>query len=67
MLFEITAVSYTHLVYAKTLDELRYKEEQIKKDKSDGIKTEARYTTVNEVYELWKELKLSLIHICPCE
>ena len=43
-------------VYAKTLDELRYKEEQIKKDKSDGIKTEARYTTVNEVYELWKEL-----------
>ena len=44
-------------VYAKTLDELRYKEEQIKKDKSDGIKAEARYTTVNEVYELWKELK----------
>ena len=39
-------------VYAKTLDELRYKEEQIKKDKSDGIKAEARYTTVNEVYEL---------------
>lgn len=47
-------------VYAKTLDELRYKEEQIKKDKSDGIKTEARYTTVNEVYELWKELKRGL-------
>lgn len=37
-----------------------YKEEQIKKDKSDGIKTEARYTTVNEVYELWKELKRGL-------
>lgn len=33
-------------VYAKTLDELRYKEEQIAKDKSDGIKAEARYTTV---------------------
>lgn len=47
-------------VYAKTLDELRYKEEQIKKDKSDGIKAEARYTTVNEVYELWKELKRGL-------
>lgn len=47
-------------VYAKTLDELRYKEEQIKKDKSDGIKTEARYTMVNEVYELWKELKRGL-------
>ena len=27
-------------VYAKTLDELRYKEEQIAKDKSDGIKAE---------------------------
>lgn len=25
-------------VYAKTLDELRYKEEQIEKDKKDGIK-----------------------------
>ena len=31
-------------VYAKTLDELRYKEEQIEKDKKDGIKAEARYT-----------------------
>ena len=29
-------------VYAKTLDELRYKEEQIEKDKKDGIKAEAR-------------------------
>lgn len=36
-------------VYAKTLDELRYKEEQIAKDKSDGIKAEARYTTVNDI------------------
>lgn len=44
-------------VYAKTLDELRYKEEQIAKDKSDGIKAEARYTTVNDIYELWKDLK----------
>ena len=37
-------------MYAKTLDELRYKEEQIAKDKSDGIKAEARYTTVNDIY-----------------
>ena len=41
-------------------EELVYYGEQIKKDKSDGIKTEARYTTVNEVYELWKELKRGL-------
>ena len=47
-------------VYAKTLDELRYKEEQIAKDKSDGIKAEARYTTVNDIYELWKDLKRGL-------
>lgn len=37
----------------KTLDELRYKEEQIEKDKKDGIKAEARYTTLNDMYELW--------------
>lgn len=43
-----------------TLDELRYKEEQIAKDKSDGIKAEARYTTVNDIYELWKDLKRGL-------
>ena len=47
-------------VYAKTLDELRYKEEQIAKDKSDVIKAEARYTTVNDIYELWKDLKRGL-------
>ena len=47
-------------MYAKTLDELRYKEEQIAKDKSDGIKVEARYTTVNDIYELWKDLKRGL-------
>lgn len=44
-------------VYAKTLEELRIKEEQIAKDKSDGIKTEARYTTLNEWFDLWKTLK----------
>ena len=47
-------------VYARTLDELRIKEEQIKRDKIEGIKSEARYTTLNELYELWKELKRGL-------
>ncbi len=42
------------------MDDLRAKEAQIEKDKSDGIKTEARYTTVNELYELWKVLKRGL-------
>ncbi|TDP45160.1 tyrosine-type recombinase/integrase [Aminicella lysinilytica] len=47
-------------VYARSLDDLRAKEEQIAKDISDGIKAEARYTTVNELYELWKDLKRGL-------
>ena len=47
-------------VYAKTLEELRIKEEQIERDKSDGIKTEARYTTLNEMFDLWKNLKRGL-------
>lgn len=49
-----------HSVYAKTLDELRYKEEQIEKDKKDGIKAEARFTTVNDLFELWIVLKRGL-------
>ena len=40
-------------VYAKTLEALRIKEEAIEKDKSDGIKAEARYITINDLYELW--------------
>ena len=47
-------------VYARTLDELRAKEEQIEKDKNDGIKAEARYTTLNELFDLWIKLKRGL-------
>ena len=36
-------------VYARTLDDLREKEKRIQKDKCDGIKTEARYTTIDAV------------------
>ena len=39
-------------VYAKTLEELREKEKEIERDKSDGIKAEARYVTVNVLKEL---------------
>lgn len=49
-----------HYVYARTLEELREKEKEINKDKSDGIKAEARYTTVNELYDLWRVLKRGL-------
>ena len=49
-----------HYVYAKTLEELREKEKEIAKDKMDGIKAEARYTTVNDLFDLWKVLKRGL-------
>ena len=49
-----------HYVYAKNLEELREKEKEIEKDKSDGIKAEARYTTINELFDLWKVLKRGL-------
>lgn len=47
-------------VYAKTLAELREKEKRIQKDKCDGIKTEARYTTINDLFNLWINLKRGL-------
>ena len=49
-----------HRVYAKTLELLREKEREIQKDQCDGIKTEARYVTVNELFDLWKQLKRGL-------
>lgn len=49
-----------HSVYANTLEELREKEEQIMKDKSDGIKVEKASVTVNDIFELWCDLKRGL-------
>ena len=47
-------------VYARTLDDLREKEKRIQKDKCDGIKTEARYTTIVELFDLWANMKRGL-------
>ena len=49
-----------HYLYAKSLQELREQEKQVEKDKYDGIKTEAGYVTVNDLYELWKQIKRGL-------
>ncbi len=49
-----------HYLYAKSLQELREQEKQVEKDKYDGIKAEARYVTVNDLYELWKQIKRGL-------
>lgn len=48
-----------HTIYAPTLDELREKEQIIFKDKSDGIKSASK-ATVNEIYDLWVQLKKGL-------
>ncbi len=48
------------VLYGKTLEELREKEAAISKDKSDGIRTDAKNVTVNDVYELWVKLKRGL-------
>ena len=49
-----------HYIYAKSLPELRMREKEVEKDKSDGIKGESRFTTVNDLYELWKQIKRGL-------
>lgn len=47
-------------LYAKTSEELREAEAQLQQDQHDGIKTEARTVTLNDMYELWKKLKRGL-------
>lgn len=44
-------------LYAGTLDELREKEEKKTVDEHEGIKTNAKTVTVNEMFELWCQLK----------
>ena len=46
-----------HDIYANTLEELREKEELIKVDQHDGIKTETRLITVNAIFDMWCDLK----------
>lgn len=46
-----------HDFYANTLEELREKEELVKIDQHDGIKTETRLIIVNELFDMWCDLK----------
>lgn len=48
------------VLYAKTLEELREKEDSIERDKNDGIRSDAKNVTVNDIYELWVKLKRGL-------
>lgn len=46
-----------HSIYAATLQELRQKEKDIQLDTLQNINTNNRYTTVNDMYQKWLELK----------
>ena len=49
-----------HSVHALTLEELREKEAAVVQDQYDKIKPEAKNITINEMYELWKQIKRGL-------
>lgn len=49
-----------HSVTASTLEKLREKEEAIMLDKHDGIRVEAQNVTVNDVFDLWSNIKRGL-------
>lgn len=49
-----------HVVYARTLDELRKKEQAVLRDKSDGIRIDAQKVTLNDMFDLWVQLKKGL-------
>lgn len=44
-------------IYAPTLEELRNQEEQIVVDKYDGIRTDKKHLTINDMFDLWCQLK----------
>lgn len=49
-----------HSVYAKTLDELREKEIDVLRDALDGIRAVKSNLTINDLYNLWEQLKRGL-------
>ena len=46
-----------HAVYAKTMKELRVKEEAILRDTLDGIMSLGSNATINSYFEIWKKIK----------
>ncbi|MBR2675275.1 MAG: site-specific integrase [Mogibacterium sp.] len=49
-----------HSVYAKTLEELREKENDVLRDVLDGIRKEKSNLTINDLYDLWVQIKRGL-------
>lgn len=46
-----------HSIYANTLDELRNKREMVLRDTMDGMKITAQRVTVNDMYNIWVQIK----------
>ncbi len=46
-----------HCIYAPTLSELREKEEKIVKDLQEGLHPDKKAMTINELFDLWRNLK----------
>jgi integrase len=49
-----------HSIYAKTLDELREKKIDVLRDALDGIRTNKNDLTINDLYNLWVQIKRGL-------
>jgi Cdc6-like AAA superfamily ATPase len=49
-----------HSIYAKTLEELREKEKDVLCDVFDGIRSDKNNLTINDLYNLWVQIKRGL-------
>lgn len=49
-----------HFIYAKTLPELRKKEDEVLRDILDGVDYAKLEATVNDYFELWKKVKTGI-------
>lgn len=49
-----------HTITSATLEDLRKREEQIIRDKADGIRADAKNVTLDDMFELWSRLKRGL-------
>ena len=49
-----------HTLYARTLEELREKEDEIQNDQFEGIRVEGKTASVNDLFDMWCNLKRGL-------
>lgn len=49
-----------HSITTKTLEELREKETELANDKFIGLRTDSQNVTLNQVFQLWADMKRGL-------